>query len=94
MDDVDRTIKLAWKKKKLEVSAADIEALFREFGSIESVLMGSKGSSCLITFKTLESAVRLNLHTSNFFALNIWTLWLMTLPFFPPTFIRNRHSLP
>ncbi|KAI9225644.1 MAG: hypothetical protein DHS80DRAFT_25986 [Piptocephalis tieghemiana] len=57
---LDRTIKVKWPRSRTE-DLGDEEGLrqaFSRMGSVESVVMGRKGQSALVSFTTLDAAIK------------------------------------
>ncbi|KAL1915780.1 uncharacterized protein VTP21DRAFT_6539 [Calcarisporiella thermophila] len=57
VSELDRTLKMRWKKKDHTFSQADISQILANYGEIEAVAISAKkGGSALVVFKTIVAA--------------------------------------
>lgn len=59
VQEIDRTLKVKWKRKKYALNEDDLRRLIEPYGQLEHIIISSKQKSALIVFKSLVGANQL-----------------------------------
>lgn len=65
LPDIDRSVKIRWKKDRYQLDEQKLRQLIQPYGPVEHIVISSKMNSAIVVFKSILSANQLVKRTNN-----------------------------